>query len=168
MAQQPIAHNAPDRRLEAAVASLRWHRCRAASASVRSRPPSLLTLDLDRRAADRAGPESSATAATIVIQVPAVSQALAGTRVPVQTSDTSIAYVPKAQWVEPPARLFARLVSDTVAAKTGRVVLSVSAIRADPGARLSGELRSFGVDAGVETGGGDLSTPIADPRRQAT
>jgi cholesterol transport system auxiliary component len=68
-------------------------------------------------------------------------------RVPVQTSDTSIAYVANAQWVEQPARLFARLLSDTVAAKTGRVVLSTTQSLADPGARLTGELRSFGIDA---------------------
>lgn len=91
--------------------------------------------------------QDSSKSATITIQVPVVSQALATTRVPVQASDTAIAYVAKAQWVEQPARLFARLLSDTVGAKTGRVVLSSAQSFADPGARLSGELRSFGVDA---------------------
>jgi cholesterol transport system auxiliary component len=110
-------------------------------------PPSLLTIT--SAAALPAGEtQSSATVATITIQVPAVSQALATTRVPVQTSATDLAYIANAQWVEPPARLFARLLSDTVAAKTGRVVLSNSQSFADPGARLSGELRNFGVAAG--------------------
>jgi cholesterol transport system auxiliary component len=109
-------------------------------------PPSLLTLT--SAASIPAGQtQSSANAATITIMVPAVSQALATARVPVQTSDTSIAYIVDAQWVEPPARLFARLVADTVTAKTGRVVLSTAQSLADPGARLTGELRSFGVDA---------------------
>ena len=112
-------------------------------------PPSLLTLT--SAAAIPAGQtQSSANAATITIMVPAVSQALATARVPVQTSDTSIAYIVNAQWVEPPARLFARLVSDTVAAKTGRVVLSTAQSLSDPGARLTGELRSFGVDAATK------------------
>ena len=36
--------------------------------------------------------------------------------------------------------------SDTIAAKTGRVVLSTAQSFSDPGARLSGELRNFGFD----------------------
>jgi len=109
-------------------------------------PPSLLTIT--SAASIPAGQtQSSATAGTIVILVPAVSQGLATTRVPVQTSATDLAYIVNAQWVEPPARLFARLLSDTVAAKTGRVVLGAQSM-IDPGARLSGELRAFGVEAG--------------------
>jgi cholesterol transport system auxiliary component len=110
-------------------------------------PPSLLTIT-SASAVPAGQTVSSANVATITIMVPAVSQALATQRVPVQTSDTSVAYLVNAQWVEPPARLFARLLSDTIAAKTGRVVLSTSQSLADPGARLTGELRSFGVVAG--------------------
>jgi cholesterol transport system auxiliary component len=110
-------------------------------------PPSLLTLT--SVAALPAGQtQSSATSATITIAVPAVGGALATQRVPVAQNETAIAYVKDALWVEPPARLFARLLSDTVAAKTGRVVLSNAQSFADPGARLTGELRQFGVDAG--------------------
>ena len=72
-----------------------------------------------------------------------------GSAIPVAENETAIAYVKDAQWVEPPARLFARLMSDTIAAKTGRVVLSTAQSFADPGARLTGELRQFGVDAGT-------------------
>lgn len=91
--------------------------------------------------------QSSAGARTITIQIPAVPQALANNRVPVQSGATGIAYVKDAQWVEPPSRQFARLLSDTVGARTGRVVLSGAQSLADPGARLAGELRMFGVDA---------------------
>ena len=111
-------------------------------------PPSLLTIT-SASAVPAGETRSSANAKTITILVPAVSQALATQRVPVQTSDTSIAYVVNAQWVEPPARLFARLLSDTIAAKTGRVVLSTAQSLSDPGARLTGELRSFGVESGT-------------------
>src|SRR6188768_826014 len=70
-------------------------------------PPSLLTIS--SAASIPAGQtQSSATAETIIILVPAVSQGLATTRVPVQTSATDLAYIVNAQWVEPPARLFAR------------------------------------------------------------
>jgi cholesterol transport system auxiliary component len=122
-------------------------------------PPSLLTLTA-AQALPAGETQSSARTATITIAVPAVPQALATTRVPVQSSDTAVAYVAKAQWVEQPARLFARLMSDTVAARTGRVVLSTAQSLSDPGARLSGELRNFGVDAtrseGVVTFEGSL------------
>jgi cholesterol transport system auxiliary component len=109
-------------------------------------PPSLLTLE-SVSSVPAGETRSSANAQTITIAVPAVSQALATTRVPVQSSNTSLAYVKDAIWVELPARLFARLTADTVAAKTGRVVLSTAQSFSDPGARLSGELRNFGVDA---------------------
>ncbi len=89
--------------------------------------------------------QSSASAKTVTIIVPVVPQSLSVARIPVQTGDT-IAYVTDAAWVEPPQRLFARLMSDTIAAKTGRVVLTTAQSFSDPGARLSGELRNFGVD----------------------
>ncbi len=109
-------------------------------------PPSLLTLQAE--ASVPVGQQvSSAAAKSITIQTPSVPQSLATARVPVQATATTIAYVEEALWVEVPARLFARLVSDTVAARTGRVVLSTAQSISDPGARLGGELRSFGLDA---------------------
>ena len=109
-------------------------------------PPQLLTLSSDATVPVGQA-QSSAAGATITIAVPAVPQAIATLRVPVQQGPTAVAYVKDAQWVEPPARQFARLLSDTVTAKTGRVVLSQTQSFADPGARLAGELRSFGMDA---------------------
>jgi cholesterol transport system auxiliary component len=76
-----------------------------------------------------------------------VPQELAVTRVPVRATDTSLAYVKNAQWVEQPGRLFARLLSDTVTTRTGRVVLTLRQASVDPSAQLSGELRTFGMDA---------------------
>jgi cholesterol transport system auxiliary component len=109
-------------------------------------PPSLLTLTADSPLT--AGQTSnSATAATILIQLPSVPASLASARVPVQTSPTTIAYVKEAIWSEPPARLFARLLADTIGSTTGRVVLTPAQSMIDPGARLGGELRSFGLDA---------------------
>ena len=109
-------------------------------------PPSLLTLN-SAVALTAGQAQSTASSATITILVPVVGGALATQRVPVAENATEIAYIKDAMWVEPPARLFARLMSDTVAAKTGRVVLSSAQSLGDSGARLSGELRQFGVDA---------------------
>lgn len=109
-------------------------------------PPSLLTLT---PAASIAVGETanSASARSITITVPVTPQELAVTRVPVRSDDTNIAYLKEAVWVEPPSRLFARLLSDTISARTGRVVLSLRQSLSDPGARLGGELRNFGIDA---------------------
>ena len=91
--------------------------------------------------------QNSATAKSIVIGVPVTPQSLATQRVPVATSATSVAYVKDAQWTEPPSRLFARVVSDTVSARTGRVVLSPVQAVAEANDDLEGELRTFGLDA---------------------
>lgn len=109
-------------------------------------PESLLSLTADQQVAV-GQPQSSANAKTVTIQVPQTPQALATNRIPVQSGATDVSYLKNAQWVEQPARLFARLVSDTIGARTGRVVMSGAQSLADPGARLSGELRMFGVDA---------------------
>ena len=109
-------------------------------------PASLLTLTAT--AAPAVGQDQNTAASrSITIDVPVAPQSLATARVPVQASATSIAYVEKALWAEPPARLFARLLADTTTARTGRVVLSSVQAVGDPGAHLTGELRTFGIDA---------------------
>ena len=109
-------------------------------------PPSLLTLE--EAAVPAAGKQTnSANARSITIQVPTTPAAIAVTRVPVEQTPTSLAYVKNAQWAEPPARLFARLLADTVTARTNMVVLSTVQSISDPSATLAGELRRFGLDA---------------------
>ena len=109
-------------------------------------PPSLLTLNAATPApvgqTETATPEH-----TMTVNVPVVPQELAVQRVPVESSDTSVAYIKDAQWVEPPNRLFARLLAETITAKTDWVVLGNEQSRVDPGTQLSGELRSFGIVA---------------------
>ena len=89
----------------------------------------------------------SATARTIVVDVPGSAAALATARVPVEVTPTTLAYVKDAQWSEPPARLFARLMSDTLAAHTGRVVVSPVQAVGEVNDQLGGTLRRFGLDA---------------------
>lgn len=109
-------------------------------------PPSLMTLSPAAPVPVGAA-ANSGQARNITIRVPTTPQEIAVTRVPVRATDTSIAYVKDAQWIEPPARLFARLLSDTVQSRTGYVVLSGRQSNVDPGAQLTGELRNFGLDA---------------------
>ena len=109
-------------------------------------PPTLLTLEPASTVAV-GQVQSTAGAKTVQVQVPSVAQALATPRVPVQATPTTVAYVKDAVWSEPPARLFARLLGDTLSARVGRVVLSGAQALTDPGAQLGGDLRAFGLDA---------------------
>ena len=59
---------------------------------------------------------------------------------------TALAYVKDAVWAEPPARLFQRVLSETVAARTGRVVLDVRQLALDQGLQVTGTLSAFGID----------------------
>nr|WP_156457892.1 ABC-type transport auxiliary lipoprotein family protein [Sphingomonas sp. Leaf412] len=109
-------------------------------------PDTLLTLDATAQPQPGSA-QTSNGARSIVVQVPATPAANASNRVPVRATDTTLAYVKEAQWSEPPARLFARLLSDTLTARADMVVLTPAQSFEDPSANLGGELRFFGVDA---------------------
>jgi cholesterol transport system auxiliary component len=57
-----------------------------------------------------------------------------------------VQYIKDADWVENPGPLFGRLLGETIAARTGRVVLDPSQYSHDPGTRLTGQLIRFGLD----------------------
>ncbi|MHA6718681.1 ABC-type transport auxiliary lipoprotein family protein [Sphingomonas sp. RS6] len=111
-------------------------------------PPSLLTIESAAVLAPGTAQHSSETKAVAIVS-PNAPQELATTRVPVHSGPdgTTIAYVKDAQWVEAPANLFERLLADTIAAQTGRIVLSRRQALSTPSARLGGDLRNFGIDA---------------------
>ena len=109
-------------------------------------PPFLLTLDADAAPTSGEG-RTAAEAATLTILIPTAPQKLRTTRIPVQQDDSSVTYVKDAQWVEAPQRLFQRLVSETVAARTARVVLDEGQYLTAPGEQLAGQLMEFGIDA---------------------
>ena len=109
-------------------------------------PDSLLTLTSTATAP--AGSGASGTEGTALALVPfEAPQRLDVMRVPVQVTDSTVAYVEDAVWVEKPARLFRRLIAETIRARSGRVVVDGD----DPGVmadtRLHGTLREFGFDA---------------------
>lgn len=109
-------------------------------------PESLLTLTPAATAPAGSGASGTQATAIALVEFDAPA-ALAVTRVPVQVSDTELAYLKDAVWVEEPARLFTRLVAETIRARSGRVVIDGD----DPGVlavdRLQGTLRRFGYDA---------------------
>lgn len=112
-------------------------------------PPSLLTLTAATPIVVGAV-QSSAAARAIILQVPTTPASLATQRVPVQATPTTLAYVEDAVWSEPPARLFARLLSDTLTAGGTVVIQGVQPVDS-PAGKLGGELRQFGFDATART-----------------
>ena len=102
-----------------------------------------LSPDAVPSAAGRSAPTSQA----ITVVPPSVAQELRTARVPVRTGALQVAYLKDAQWVEAPSGLFARLLSETIQARTGRVVLDPKQFTFDPGQRLTGTLNSFGLQA---------------------
>ena len=107
-------------------------------------PAQLLTLSTATPIAVGTVQRSGAGRA-LVVQVPVTPASLATPRIPVQVTPTTLAYVKEAAWAEPPARLFARLLADTLTAG-GTVVLSGIQPVDSPAGLLGGELRQFGFD----------------------
>jgi cholesterol transport system auxiliary component len=124
-------------------------------------PVSLVTLTPE--AAEPASIARTAAAGqAVTIETPAVSHELSNVRVPVQVSPTDVQYVANLQLVDTPAKLFQRLLAETVRRTTSRVVLGAGQTSLDPGLTVSGELQKFGYDAStgqvVVTYDGSLST----------
>ena len=108
-------------------------------------PSELLTLT-SAQSRPAATPRSAGQGEAITVAVPAVPQALRTNRIPVYVNETTIQYLTDGAWVEQPGALFARLLGDTIAARTGRVVLDPSQYSHDPGTRITGTLIKFGLD----------------------
>ncbi len=109
-------------------------------------PDSLLTLTPTSLAPAGSGASAASDTALAIVEFD-VPKALDVTRVPVQVTDTQLAYLQDAVWVERPGRLFRSLVAETVRTRSGRMVIDGD----DPGIgasdRLHGTLRNFGYDA---------------------
>tara|TARA_R110002110_G_scaffold92387_4_gene241082 strand:+ start:1172 stop:1771 length:600 start_codon:yes stop_codon:yes gene_type:complete len=108
-------------------------------------PPSLLSLSPDQKlsaGAMQSGPQ----AGSLVVALPAAPQKLNTIRVPVQTAGTGIAYLKEAVWVDKPARLFQDLLSETIAARNGRLVLTAAEAGGLAETYVTGELVNFGLD----------------------
>ena len=108
-------------------------------------PPQLLTLT-SAEVRPAATPRTAGPGEAITVAAPSLPQALRTNRIPVYVSETTIQYLTKAAWVENPGALFARVLGETIAARTGRVVLDPTQYSHDPGTRISGTLVKFGLD----------------------
>lgn len=114
--------------------------------SLGGKPPAqLLSLD----AAQKVAPGTTrnvAAGSTITVADPEAPKMLDTVRVPVRITPTSLAYVTKVQWADTPRHLFQKLLAETIAATSNRIVLDPGQYSADGGQRLMGELVEFGLD----------------------
>ncbi len=108
-------------------------------------PDALYTVSATTPAAVPAGQVPVDMVKAVTVDIPAVPGALQSLRIPVVVSDTSIQYVPAAQWSEQPNRLFQRLLADTLT-HGGVAVIDQRSSGTIGGRRLTGQLMAFGVD----------------------
>jgi cholesterol transport system auxiliary component len=108
-------------------------------------PESLLTLSPETRAPVGAGVSGAdrPVIAVLAIDTPAKLDVL---RVPVAVSDTELAYLQEAFWVEKPARLFRRLVGETIRSRGNAMVLDGD----DTATLATTTLRGTLIDMGYE------------------
>jgi cholesterol transport system auxiliary component len=109
-------------------------------------PDQLLNLTATSPAPAGASASGSAQNAIAVMDVEA-PQKIDVARVPVDTSGSTLAYLQDAQWVEKPARLFTRLLSDTLRARGNHLVVSGTDLEDAAATKLSGTLQAMDYDA---------------------
>ena len=112
-------------------------------------PDELLTLTPARVAPAGAGTSGQAASALAILE-PNVTQRLNVTRIPVQMTDSTLAYLKDAVWVEKPAKLFQNLVVESVRARGNRLVVREGDLGYNAITQLSGNLLDMGYD--VATG----------------
>jgi cholesterol transport system auxiliary component len=109
-------------------------------------PPSLLVLTATNIVPNGTA-KSGASSEALIVLLPEAPRKLDSNRVPVQIDDSSIAYLQNAVWADKPSRLMQLLLMETIAAKTGRLVLNETDAGGKATQYLSGSLLEFGVDA---------------------
>lgn len=110
-------------------------------------PDALLNLTPVERPAT-ATPRAATDGRVFVVNEPITPQALSVRRVPVYVDPITIQYLQGATWVEEPSALLRRVLSDTIAARTGLVALDPALTTQVSGQVLSGQLSAFGLDPG--------------------
>ncbi|MFN4039003.1 MAG: ABC-type transport auxiliary lipoprotein family protein [Erythrobacter sp.] len=112
-------------------------------------PESLLTLSPVVAPPTGSGAEAGRDTAgrAILVQLPDTPAKLDVLRLPVTVTDTEIAYLEETYWVEKPARLFRRLVGETVRARGSALVIDNDDTPLLADLTLRGTLLEMGYDA---------------------
>lgn len=114
-----------------------------------AKPPARL-LGITSASSVTAGTVVTGTAANaITVMPPFVARSIGNVRVAVVDGSGAYAYVKDAIWVDTPDKLFQGLLGETIAVRTGRLVLNPGQFIAAPSGQLVGQLLFFGIDAGA-------------------
>lgn len=114
--------------------------------SLGSEPPESL-LNLTAEASAPAGAALSGNRETaLAVHEPQVPAEIDVLRVPVRVNETELAYLEDAVWVEKPARLFRRVLAETIRVRTDTLVIDGDDPSLFTQNHLRGTLRSFGYD----------------------
>jgi len=111
-----------------------------------SKPPAEL-LTLTPAQVLPAGESRTAEAGeALAVLTPSVPRSINTRRIPVYVNPITIEYLVNATYVEEPNELFRRVLAETIAARTGRLVLDPGNFSQESGATLSGQLLQFGFE----------------------
>lgn len=109
-------------------------------------PEQLFTLTASAMAPAGASAQGD-LATALSVSEPGVPQYLDELRVPVQVNPSAVAYLQDAFWVEKPARLFQRVLTETIRAGGTRLVVGGGDLEYAAQTQLSGELAAMDYDA---------------------
>ena len=127
----------------AVIASLSLTGCLGLS----SKPPKQL-VSLSPTTSAQAGAATTGTLAdAILVHDPEADRSLDVLRVPVRINASTIAYMQDIAWVEKPSRQFRSLLSETLRARTGRLVVEDGDFEAVGRTMITGRLLAMGYDA---------------------
>jgi cholesterol transport system auxiliary component len=110
-------------------------------------PPQLLTLSA-ATPPPVAQPRTGSQGHLITVTSPAIPHTISNNRVAVYVSPTTVEYLKDGQWADKPNELFRQLLSETMAARSGWVVVDPSVYTQVQGVVLGGQLLEFGYDPG--------------------
>jgi cholesterol transport system auxiliary component len=113
-----------------------------------STPSELLTLT-PTNVLPAGATRSAGAGEAVAVNAPSVPRSLSANRIPVYVSPTTVQYLVNATWVEEPRELFRHLLSETIAARTGRLVLHPDNFSQGSGVTLSGQLLQLGLEPGA-------------------
>lgn len=89
---------------------------------------------------------NAASGESVAVLTPTVPREVNNRRIAVYVDPITIQYLTNATWLEEPQELFRRLLSETVASRTGRLVIDPNNFGAEAGVTISGQLLRFGFD----------------------
>jgi cholesterol transport system auxiliary component len=108
-------------------------------------PPELLTLTASA-ARPTAQPRTAGQGNIITVISPTLPRAISTNRVAVYVNPTSIQYLKEGTWADNPNEMFRMVLSETLAARSGWVVVDPSVYTQVQGVVLGGQLLEFGYD----------------------